>query len=331
MRILIVVLIFLKIFLTDVSSKDLNIISPNIVNVGETVELRIESPQEKTKFSWDDGSCGGNFQILDDFSKIKWTAPNDIKKNPIIITAKAETDGSLVSSGSKSIIILVGDIISPLVYVYSNGLASARNFKLAPNQIKGAKYKWEIIKGNENIAISPEDIYKSEVRIKGKKKSSKKDDTEIKITYTLELGSEKKTYEIIKKITVQCPTSLKVVSTSNKIEEGPDLYGYTTLTTYQLINQFDEPMTVEGISIREKLKLVENPLKIPPENFKFDLNNFVTDYEGKFIDRRYVIQTAPLLPNFEAKFKQELLVNDIVIRKNEIIYKKDIAEITEAK
>jgi hypothetical protein len=330
MKIIITGLLIL-LFSLNIFCEELKIISPNIVNAGETVEFSVEFNKDKAIFLWNDGGCG-SFQILENSVKVRWTAPVvPPKENPIKITVKAKMDDSIIGEGSKNIVVLGGDIISQPVFVYSNSLAPMRNFKSAPNQIKEVKYKWEVIKGNDTIAIPPEDIYKSEIRIKGKKKSVKKDDVEIKLTYTLSLLNEKKTYETIKKITVQCPTSLKVISTSNKIEEGPDLYGYTTLTTYQLLDQFNEPMAIEGIVIDEKLKMFKNPLKIPPEDFKLSLNGFVTDYEGKFVDKRYVIQSTPIPANFEVGFKQDLLINNVVIRKNEIIYKSNIAEIIEVK
>ncbi|MFH1074346.1 MAG: hypothetical protein V1752_04570 [Candidatus Firestonebacteria bacterium] len=299
----------------------------SIAKIGETVELQVEA-KDGIKYEWThDGN--GKLELLQDTIKAKWTAPlAPSKVNPALITITAKDNtGAVTGTFVKKVAVIGGEIFDqPLLY-FCDGPGSARLFKCAPNQVKETRYKWEVMRGTESVAVIPEDISKSEAKFKTRKISQKKDDVEIKLTYILESNKEKKIFEISKCTYVKMPVILKQISRENRVDEGPDIYGYNTVTSYQLLDQFDESLQAEGIVVTQEITLVKNPYMIPPKSIKVDFKQYVTDWEGKFSSRRFVATIAPLPDKFEVVYEQDLYVNDVcLLEKLDIVYSKNGVE-----
>jgi len=298
-----------------------------IAKVGEAVELEMEA-KDGVKYEWThDGS--GKLEFVKDTVKVKWTAPlKAAATNPVLLTVTAKDNrGALTGTFVKKVAILGGDIIEQPLLFFCDGPGPARLFKCAPHQVKETRFKWEVIRGSESVFVIPEDISKSEAKFKTRKISQKKDEVEIRLTYILESEKEKKSYEVSKNTYVKIPVVFKQLSHENKVEEGPDLYGYATVTTYQLLDQFNEVLQAEGIVITQDITLVSNPYNILPKSIKVDLNQYVTDYEGKVASRRFITTVAPLPEKFETIYEQDLYVNDVcLLDKLDIIYSRSGVE-----
>jgi len=310
--------------------------SSSIANAGTAIELSVIG-RDGVKFTWDDGGAGGIFEAVE--AKAKWTAPATApKQNPVTITAAGKDDtGNTVLSGTKAIAVLGGPIESQPVICYCDGPGAPRLFKGAPNQLKDVKYKWVAAKGDD-LALTNDDLYSSGMKIKAKKSSVVEDNNEIKLIYTLLFDKETKSYEALKKVTVYQPCALKEVSRKLKQDFGPDIYGYSLYVTYQLIEQFGKPLQVEGIHIEESLKMQKNPLRFPQEDFQFRMNGFNTDADGRFNYGMTVVKSNPLPENFEVQVLQELKirlggkdVQGCIVRKNELSYKRETADVTEVR
>ena len=138
---------------------------------------------------------------------------------------------------------------------------------------------------------------------------------------------KRKVFETTKTTYSKMPASLKQISRENKVEEGPDIYGYTTVTNYQVLDQFGEPILAEGIVISQEITLVSNPYGILPKSIKVDFKQYVTDWEGKVSSKRFVTSVAPLPDKFSAVYEQDLYVNDVcLLEKLDIVYGKDGVE-----
>jgi hypothetical protein len=91
-------------------------------------------------------------------------------------------------------------------YVCHTCDSNAKSIKLtATGAPKGGAYKWEVITGKELVELTPRD---NTAFVKGKKPSEKKEDVEIKVTYTVEGKECSDTH----KLTVGQPAKLKVVA-----------------------------------------------------------------------------------------------------------------------
>ncbi|OGF47108.1 MAG: hypothetical protein A2452_00320 [Candidatus Firestonebacteria bacterium RIFOXYC2_FULL_39_67] len=299
----------------------------SIAKVGETVELLVEA-KDGIKYEWShDGN--GKLEIVQDTIKAKWTAPTSPSKtNPALITIIArDNSGTVTRTFIKKVAVFGGEILDQPLLFFCDGPGSARLFKCAPNQVKETRYQWEVMRGTESVFAIPEDTSKSEAKFKTRKVSQKKDDVEIKLTYILESEKEKKTFEISRRTYVKMPLVFKQISRDNKIEEGPDIYGYNTFTTYQILDQFNEPLSAEGIIINQEITLVSNPYAVLPKSIKVDLKQYVTDWEGKVVSRRFITTVAPLPDKFEALYEQDLYVNDsCLLEKLDIVYSKNGVE-----
>ncbi|OGF50004.1 MAG: hypothetical protein A2044_00020 [Candidatus Firestonebacteria bacterium GWA2_43_8] len=298
-----------------------------IAKIGETVELQLER-KDNTRYEWShDGS--GKLEMLEDNQKIKWTAPlAPAKTNPSLLTVTIkDNQGTVTGTLVKKVAVVGGEIVDQALVFFCDGSGPARLFKCAPNQVKETKYKWEVMRGTESVVVVPEDISKADAKFKTRRVSQKKDDVEIKLTYTLESNKEKKVFEISKRTYVKIPMVFKQVSRENKVDEGPDIYGYNTVTTYQLLDQFSEALQAEGIIVNQDITLVNNPFMIQPKSIKVDLKPYASDYEGKIVSRRFVSTVVPLSDKFEVNYEQDLYVNDnCLLEKLDIIYTKNGVE-----
>ncbi len=313
--------------------------SAGIVAVNSPVELSVEGGEGKT-FIWNDSGAGGVFDSAS--GKVKWTAPAKAPdNNPVLITfmEKEPAQGAALS-GKISLAVLGGELTAqPLVY-YCDGSGPLRAVKGAANQLKNVKYQWAKVKGDD-LAFTNEDLGKREMRIKALKTSSLESNNEIKLTYSLQLGSEIKSAEAAVNLTVYRPAALEEVSRKLKQNFGPDVYGYEQEIVFQVLDQFGKPLKVEGIHIDEALRQTKNTANMPPEHFRFPLNGFNTDVYGRFVYNMTVSRSAPLPDDFEVILKQifrakttEKESNESIIRINEVTYKKesgDIKELTEQK
>ena len=300
-----------------------------IVLAGESIELSVEQ-KEGFKYEWNDGGAGKLEPILGT-GKARWTAPNTPgKENPVNIKILAVSERNIAAEKNtivKKVAVLGGDIASQPVLFYCDGPGPARLFKSAANQARGVKYQWEIVRGTENLNLLPEDINRAEAKFKAKKPSAKKDDVEIKLTYTLGTGKEKKTCEYVKRFYVMMPVSLKKISRENVLEEGPDLYGFATTTKYRVMDQFGEPLMAEGIVITQDITLVSNPNGISAKAIKVDFGQYVTDFEGVIGSRRYISSVFPLPANFLTLYEQDLFINgSCLLEKLDITYTKNGVE-----
>ncbi|OGF44816.1 MAG: hypothetical protein A2231_12535 [Candidatus Firestonebacteria bacterium RIFOXYA2_FULL_40_8] len=299
----------------------------SIAKAGETVELQVEA-KDGVKYEWThDGS--GKLEVVSDTKKAKWTAPlTPAKANPTLITITAkDNNGAVIGTLIKKAAVVGGEIIDQPLLFFCDGPGSARLFKCAPNQVKETKYQWEILQGTESVLIIPEDISKPEAKFKTRKMSQKKDDVEIRLTYTLESNKERKIFEISKHTYVKMPVFFKQISRDNRLDEGPDIYGYSTATIYQVQDQFNEAISAEGITINQEITLVKNPFMIQPKAIKVDLRQYVTDFEGKVTSTRFINASSPLPEKFEAVYEQDLYVNDAcLMEKIDITYSKNGVE-----
>ena len=306
----------------------------SIVPAGGSVELSVEG-KEGLKFTWDDGGAGGVFD--GDSSKVNWTAPAfPAARNPAVITAACkDAAGAVTGWGSRQIAVLGGVFHSDTILNFCDGPGPARFFKAAPNQPEGTKYKWVLAKGDD-LALHPEDFNKPEIRVKARRSSRAEDGNEAALFYSLACGTETVTISSVKKITVFQPFSLKEIKRDLKQESGPDLYGYALYIIYQVMDQFNKPLAVEGIHVEEGLKMAKNPLKIPPEDFNFKMDGFNTDYDGRFTYGLKVVKPAPLPDKFDVSLVQDFRIRtgdqDIsgsLVRRNELHYGKDSGDVRE--
>ena len=296
-----------------------------VAKVNEAVELSVEQ-KEGFKYEWNDGGAG-KLEPAQGI-KVRWTAPKEPgKENPAVITIIGRSEsgtGTVLSTVIKKIAVLGGDMLSQPILFYCDGPGPARLFKSAPNQPKETRYEWEIVRGTENLSLLPEDINRSEAKFKARKPSAKKDDVEIKLTYTLGNGKDKVTYETSRKSYIMMPVALKQLPRQNKVEEGPDIYGYSTVTKYQVMDQLGEPLQAEGIVIAQDITLVSNPVGISAKAIKLDFNQYTTDYDGQIGSRRYINSVFPLAPYFSVVYEQDLFVNgSCLIEKLDITYTKN--------
>lgn len=294
-----------------------------LAKIGETVEISVEA-KAGVKYEWThDGS--GKLEPGKDNLKANWTAPLSAGKvNPALVTIISRNEkGAITGTLVKKIAVFGGEIIDQTLLFFCDGAGPARLFKSSPNQVKEVRYKWEIMRGIENVVIVPEEINKPAARFKTIAMSQTKNNVEIKLTYTLETGKEKKIFEAVKQCSVKVPAALKSISRENKIEEGPDIFGYHTLINYQVLDQFNEPLQAEGIVITQDITLVSNPYQIPPKSIKVNYNQYVTDAEGQIGSSRYISALAPLLEKFEVIYEQDLYVNDAcLLEKLDIMYSR---------
>ena len=297
-----------------------------VVKTGDTVELSVEV-KNGIKYEWADGGVG-KFDPAET-AKIKWTAPEKpAKTNPALITVLGKDEkGVVISTVVKKVGVFGGPIIDQPLLFYCDGPGSPRIFKASPNQLPEIKYQWEIIRGVEYVGVLPEDVNKAEAKFKTKKGSLQKEDIEIKLTYNFGKIQKNIICESLLKTFVKIPMLLKKVDVDNKVKEGPDLYGYTTVTKYQLFNQFSEPLIAEGVIIGQDITLVGNPMGISPKSIKVDYSQYVTDYDGTISSKRYLSSIFPIPADFSVKYEQDLFVNNVcLIDKIDILYKRNGVE-----
>ncbi|GEM_PF-1751727 len=297
-----------------------------VVRAGQAFELSVEQ-KPGIKYEWSDGGAG-RLELISGTSKARWTAPETPgKENPAVIKILArpgESSGTFTETITKKIAVLGGRINAQPLLFFCAGPGPARLFRSAANQVKGTRYQWEIVRGTEYLSLLPEDINRSEAKFKTRKPSGKKDDVEIKLTYTLGTGRDRTVYESSNKTYIMMPVALKKLARENSVEEGPDLYGYATTTKYQLLDQFNEPVQAEGIVIEQDITLVANPLGVSEKAIKLDFNQYVTDYEGIIGSRRYISSVFPLPVNFSVVYEQDLYVNgSCLLEKLDITYGKN--------
>ncbi len=308
--------------------------SASVVPAGEAVELTVEG-NEGLKFTWDDGGAGGIFD--GDSSKVKWTAPAlPPAKNPATITATCkDAAGAVSGGGSRQVQVLGGSFSSDIILNYCDGPGPAKYFKAAANQPEGTRYTWVMSKGDD-LAFHPEDLNKPEVRVKARRSSRAENTNEAVLFYSLTSGTETKTVSSVKKITVLQPFSLKEIKRDLKQEFGPDVYGYSLAIIYQVMDQFNKPLPAEGIHIEEGLKMVKNPMRVPPEDFSFKMDGFNTDYDGRFVFGMKVSKSAPIPDSFQVSLVQDFRIRtgskDVpgsIVRRNELSYGKETGNIRE--
>ena len=307
-----------------------------VVPAGESVELYVEG-KDGLKFVWDDGGAGGVFEGAS--SKVKWNAPAlPGSKNPATITATCRDAGGAVTGwGTKQFFVLGGAFRSDIILNYCDGPGPAKFFKAAANQPEGTRYKWVMAKGDD-LAFHPEDLNKPEVRVKARRSSRAENTNEAVLLYSLTSGTETKTVSSAKKITVLQPFSLKEMKRDLKQEFGPDVYGYALTIIYQVMDQFNKPLPAEGIHVEEGLKMVKNPMRVPPEDFNFKMEGFNTDYDGRFTFGMKVSKSAPIPDGFQVSLVQDFRIRtgdkDVpgsIVRRNELDYGKDNGNVREIK
>ncbi len=329
------IVLFLLLFPAFIAAETFEIKSLTaIVPAGETAELYVEG-KDGLKFTWDDGGAGGVFDGAS--SKVKWTAPAILGgKNPVIITATCrDAAGAATGWGARKFFVLGGDFRSDIILNCCDGPGPAKLFKAAPNQPEGTRYKWVMAKGDD-LAFHPEDLNKPEVRVKARRSSRAENTNEVVLFYSLTAGTETKTVSSVKKITALQPFSLKEIKRDLKQEFGPDVYGYSLTIVYQVMDQFNKPLPAEGIHVEEGLKMVKNPMRVPPEDFNFKMEGFNTDYDGRFTFGMKVSKSAPIPDGFQVSLVQDFRIRtgdkDVpgsIVRRNELDYGKDNGNIRE--
>jgi hypothetical protein len=297
--------------ITYINAEDIKIKSPSIVRAGDTVEMSIEGFQG-SNVVWNDGGASGSFDKKEGVL-IKWTAPKQpSKNNPSIFSVQIKDTKGVSSTITKNIAVLGGDIeIQPLI-IFCDGKGPMRSMKAAPNQHKDTKYRWDLMLGSQNVILTANDITRNELKINGLRVSDRKDDTIIRLTYNLTYNGESLAFQVIKPFVVNFIKGLKSNLEKKELFDGPDIYGYNYVYSYQLINQFDDPVYAEGLTVNQKIKMISNPLGLREADFDFSKNSFITDNEGKFYYTFRVTRNIPLPERLIVELIQNyLLVNKL--------------------
>lgn len=176
---------------------------------------------------------------------------------------------------------------------------------------RGGTYKWSVIKGADKVDILGTGTSKT-IKLKAKKKSAAKLDTEIKVVYTVNCQQCEATI----KLTVRKPTTMRDVQVHQ-----PLINGYVRRVCYTVQDQFGEDLKEAGMKPREAMK---ETTRRNHDIGVFRTGNFKkTDASGSFYDYLSIRrrERQPVWADFLMVIDQKLSIGRCRVRHNILTYR----------
>ncbi len=229
---------------------------------------------------------------------------------------KEEEEPKVIITGVKPLILCKEEEGrgSPLLLLHADGTPS------------GGSYRWSLVEGADKVEILGA-TNTNTLQLHPKKPSQDRNDVVVRVDYSCDEGLASDQVAL----TIHKPSYSCVVSRTKRTFNGDMIitvhggkrtfnngpyYGYETIITYRILDQFRERFPEQIIFLEEDLTIEINPFNTP-----FIESDFISEPNAEYYDFYAIIfEKQPVPPNYVARVRQIVKAGGFIILNHTLLY-----------